>query len=357
MSNRNHLIIVSALIVVFTFVVRYVFTLIYQLPPQYSAEAEQIDILFDAHFWVIAFLFALVMVFMLYAVVVFQRKDGDDSDGEHFHGNTTLEIVWTVFPLVAVVVFGVWAHQILNNISEAAPNELTLNVTGYQWYWEFQFGGDSYTTNEGMTVEFTPEMVSTNEVYVPVGHTLNLQLHSKGLSPDDSGVNHAFWVPEFRVKRDLIVGHTYDLKVTPTEIGHYRLRCAELCGAGHAIMLAEFHVVSEEDWEIWLAEVAEGGLPGEKLYTQYGCVGCHSLDGTPMVGPTWQGLYGSERVFADGSTVVADDEYLYTSIVNANSQIVEGYSPNIMPQNFAEQMSEEEIQQIIEFIASLSESE
>ncbi len=187
-------------------------------------------------------------------------------------------------------------------------------------------------------------MGNSPELVLPVNRTIRLRMNS-----DD--VLHSFWVPEFRVKQDLVPGMETTLRITPTEVGEYRVRCAEICGFGHAEMLAPVRVVSQAEFEEWTAGFS-GALAqlspeerGGKWAVDYGCVACHSLDGSAMIGPTWQGLFGREETLEDGSTITVDEEYLRQSILNPNAQIVSGYGANVMPANFEEQfaMAEAEI--------------
>jgi cytochrome c oxidase subunit 2 len=168
-------------------------------------------------------------------------------------------------------------------------------------------------------------------------------------------VIHSFWVPEFRVKQDLLPVENpetdyFVLRFTPTEEGSYKVRCAEICGLQHSQMFATVRVMNQTDYDAWAAEIAskpgldelDGMTPearGEFWYVEFGCVGCHTLDGTPGAGPTWQGLYGREETLTDGSTITVDDIYLYQSIHEPNKQIVAGFNPNVMPQTFEDQFN------------------
>jgi len=134
------------------------------------------------------------------------------------------------------------------------------------------------------------------------------------------------------------------------------VRCAELCGIRHAYMESPVVVVSQADFDVWVAQ--QTGEPtdpverGRKWANQYGCLSCHSLDGTKLVGPTWLGLFGSQVKLADGRTVTADEAYIIESIRNPGAAIVEGY-PNIMPANVGQDLSDERIQDIIAFLKTL----
>ena len=147
------------------------------------------------------------------------------------------------------------------------------------------------------------------ELVLPVNRTIRLEL-----TTDD--VLHSFWVPEFRVKQDLVPGQLTTLRITPTEIGDYTIRCAEICGFDHANMRASISVISEADFANFVADqsVSIADLSkierGEKWATDYGCISCHTVDGNASVGPTWLGLYGSQESLEGGSAIEVDDEYI-----------------------------------------------
>lgn len=350
MNYGKHFAAVTGLVAVLSVAVYLLLRAIYQLPPAASAEAVGIDALFEAHFVLISFLFSLVVGFMLYSLVVFRRRPGDDSDGHHFHGHTGLEIVWTIIPLGLVIFFGVWGAQLLGDITEPKAEEIPVRVVGRQWSWFFEY----------------PELddLRSNELVLPVDRPIHLLMESED-------VIHSFWVPEFRVKQDLLPNQVRDLRFTPSEIGEYRLRCAEMCGAQHTNMLATVRVVSDADFETWSQEQSAGAdvvemTPeerGEIWYTQFGCNSCHSLDGTQIVGPSWQNLYGAERELESGETVVADEEYLRAAILDPHAELVEGFTA-VMPDNFEEQFAQEEeqyagevdiLQDLIAFIRAQSD--
>lgn len=331
MKNLRHILIVTALVIVTTVGLRLLFNWIFALPIAASAEAQPIDVLFNGHFWMIAFLFALIMVLMLYSAFVFRRQPEDETDGPHIHGNTALEIGWTIVPTFVVIGFGVWGAVVLNEITAPHPEEMVVNVVGKQWAWTFGYPEQ--------------ENIPSAELVLPVNRQILLKMNAED-------VLHSFWVPEFRVKQDLVPGRETELRITPTQVGNYKLRCAEICGTSHTQMLADVRVLSEEDFQAWVAEKQAAPKFGEMTPEERGafwhsnegfaCAGCHSLDGTPLAGPTWQGLYLRQEEMTDGTVVTADEEYITNSIYNPNAQIVQGYNPNIMPQIYEEQFAARE---------------
>lgn len=351
MKYGRHFAIVAVLIVIGSIVAYVLLESIYALPIAASEEADGIDALFRGHFILISFLFALVVVFLLYSVVVFRRRldEPEDVEGDHFHGHTGLEIAWTILPLMLVVVFGVWGARLLTDIIAPDENEVTINVVGQQWSWRFEYPehGD----------------ITSDELVLPVNRQIRLEMTSLD-------VLHSFWVPEFRVKQDLVPGQVHELRITPTIEGDYKTRCAEICGTSHAYMISDVRVLSEDDFQAWVEESSTSVAELEPVERgliwsqQFGCTGCHSTDGAALAGPTWQDLYGSEIQLASGETVTADEEYIVNSILAPNDDIHAGFAPGIMPQNFEERFAEEEakyggeviiIDDLILYIQSLSE--
>ena len=230
-NNRRHFIIATLLIIVCTWLVYEVLDSVLVKPVAAVAEAGPIDEMFDQHIWLIAFLFALVVVFMCYALIVFRAR-GDEGDGEHIHGNGTLEIVWTVVPCFILVYFGWYATTMLFDITKELPDEYVVSAEGRQWSWLFSYPDTGAVTE-----------VLVLEVDKPV------RMH---LTSDD--VLHNFWVPEFRVKQDTVPGKITYLRFTPTVIGEYRLVCAELCGRNHSGMEAVVRVVPSDEFKLWQSE-------------------------------------------------------------------------------------------------------
>ena len=333
----KHFIAVAVVVMILTALVGLGLNNAGLFPELASLQGKFIDELFQLHFWVIAFLFALIVGFMLYSIIVFRRKDGDESDAEHIEGNNALEVTWTVVPLITVLGVAVLGANTLAKVTAIDPQALEIKVIGQQWSWRFEY----------------PDTGVVSDVLVlPQGQQALLVMESVD-------VLHSFWVPEFRVKQDLMPGSTTEVRITPTELGDYTVRCAEVCGLNHTYMLADVQVVTEADFNVWLtAEAAVADDPvarGAKVYEQYGCNACHSLDGSEGVGPTFLNAYGRTVVLEDGSTVLADETYMYESIVDPNKQIVQGFAP-AMPQNFADQLTDEQISDVIEFIKSLSDN-
>ena len=233
-NDRQHFIRVGVLIIISTILMTWMLKLALPLPTKASAQAFTVDRVLDVHIVLISFFFSLVVVFMLYSLVVFRRRAGDTSEGEHFEGNTALEIVWTVVPLIVVLFLGYLGVRTLNAIVAPQPGEITVNVKGFQWAWTFDYPEGGFTS---------PELV------LPVNQPAVMEMTA-------TDVLHSFWVPEFRVKQDLVPGQTTHLRFTPVEVGEYKLRCAELCGLTHWNMLATVRVVPQDEYDAWMTEQA-----------------------------------------------------------------------------------------------------
>jgi cytochrome c oxidase subunit 2 len=277
-------------------------------------------------------LFALITFLMVYFVIRYRReKHPRPADIE---GSTWLEITWTVIPTLIVLTmfyYGLTGFQFLKKVPEGA---MVVKVIARQWSWLFEYENGAKDT----------------ELRVPVGKPVKLLLTSQD-------VIHGFYAPAFRIKQDAVPGMTTYLWFQPTQTGTYDVMCSQYCGLQHSHMLTKILVLSGEEYTKWYQEkeeevVAKGPTPGEQLYLTKGCAACHSIDGSPRVGPTWKGLYRkSIKVMTEGKerTVIADEAYLRRSIEDPNADISVGYPP-IMPK---EKLTEEEMKGLVNYIGSL----
>lgn len=197
-----------------------------------STAAGKIDTLLDVMIVLSSFVFALVMVLLVYALWKFKVKPGDESDGEPIHGNTRLEVAWTLIPTVIVLFAAGYSWKVLDDIESDQANPLTVSVFSQQFAWSFGYPGKDYAFSEG-------------ELHVPVGRQVHFKLHSLD-------VIHSFWVPEWRIKKDAVPGLVTTAKVTPDKEGTYQLVCTELCGFGHAAMRAKVVVESPAKFREWV---------------------------------------------------------------------------------------------------------
>jgi cytochrome c oxidase subunit 2 len=270
---------------------------------------------------------------------VFRRKKGDTTDAEHMEGNTKLEVTWTVIPLFLVMIFAYLGAVNLAETRRVDPQAMVIQVTARQWSWSFE-----YPAVNGVSV-------TSDELHLPVGKQVLLQMSSLD-------VIHSFWVPEFRVKQDVVPGRITEYRITPIQIGDYKVRCAELCGTSHAFMRAPVVVSTQADYDKWMSqqlEIAKKAAVtpegrGQALVAASGCAACHSINGSPGIGPTWLGLSGSQVKLSDGSTVTADDAYIHESIKSPQAKIVAGFETQLMPTS---PFTDAQINDIVAYIKTL----
>ena len=332
----RHFVVVGIFIVILTVLTYAGLMAVGLMPVAASAQAGPIDWLWNLEMMVISFLSALIIVPLIYSLIVFRRKKGDTQDAEHVEGNTNLEITWTVIPLFLVMVFAYLGAGNLSAIRRVDPEAMVVKVTGIQWSWKF---------------EYPAYGVTSTELHLPEGKQVLLQMTS-------NDVIHSFWVPEFRVKQDLVPGRITELRITPTLVGNYKVRCAELCGTSHAYMEGPVIVSAQADFDAWMAEqvkLAEEAAAtpegrGQALVLANGCAACHSVTGAAGIGPTWLGLFGHEVPLADGTTVTADEAYLHESIKAPQAKIVAGFENQLMP---TYGFTDEQINDIVAYIKTI----
>src|SRR5919106_731403 len=204
---------------------------------QASTAAKDIDRLLDVAIVLSSFVFSIVMVMLGYSIIKWRARPGDESDGAPIHGNTRLEIAWTVIPTVIVLFLVAYSWIVLDDIEAKEEDRMPVEVTAQQFAWTFDY----------------PEAgVTAKELHVPVDRQLELQLRAED-------VLHSFWVPEWRIKRDLVPGAPGasiddNIVVTPDREGTYSVICTELCGVGHATMRAKVVVEPEQEFQQWLSQ-------------------------------------------------------------------------------------------------------
>jgi cytochrome c oxidase subunit 2 len=304
-------------------------------PEPAAKSSSDIDTLYDVLLICSVPVFVLVMTIAIYSVVRFRAKPGDMGDGPPIHGNTKLEVFWVTVPFIMVTALAIYGWYTLDNIEAKQKNEMVVNVTGQQFTWTF---------------EYPEEKVQTKELVLPVNRAIEFKIRSKD-------VIHSFWVPQFRLKSDAVPGLTTHIRVTPDREGNYEVVCAELCGLGHSTMRQFVRVVPAGEFQSWLNDQKQpaggggggGGAAapsGEQLFTSNGCSGCHTLaaaGATAKVGPDL------------GKLGDVDAEFIRTSIVDPNADVTKGYKPDIMPQDFGDKLSEEELDALVKYLLESQE--
>ncbi|MCB9708384.1 MAG: cytochrome c oxidase subunit II [Myxococcales bacterium] len=293
-----------------------------QLPLPASTFAGGYDLLFYFLFWLSAVFFVGVCAAALYFVVRYRRRVDTERPGPTAE-NKILEYAWTFLPIIPLAMLFHFGFKGYIDGVVAPGDAIDIRVKARQWSWEFVYPDG--TSSPGVLA-------------VPVHRPVRLIMSSED-------VIHSFFVPEFRVKRDVVPGMYSTLWFEATRTGEFTAFCAEYCGAppnqtqsGHFGMLAKVKVLSEPAYAQWLKEL--GGPPagktpeqwGEMLYTQYACITCHSnKPGVQLVGPNFVGLWSKTETLESGDTVVVDENYIRESILDPNKKRVKGFTGIVMP--------------------------
>ncbi|MFQ6027200.1 MAG: cytochrome c oxidase subunit II [Dehalococcoidia bacterium] len=257
--------------------------------------AEKQLLLFNTLLWVMVAVFIGVEGVLLYAIIKYRRRPGQDLPPQT-HGNTPLEITWSIIPTVLILGLGIWSVFTLFEIDQPPRNADTLDVTvvGHQWWWEFQ-----YHDADGSG----KKIVTANELRIPVNRAVSLDLQS-------ADVIHSFWVPKLAGKVDVVPTRNNRMWIQADQTGMFFGQCAEFCGTAHALMKFRVEVLSPDDFNQWVADFGEppqvsgGAQRGQEIFLDVGkggCMICHTIDGTPAVGTRGPSLTG----LANRSTVGA----------------------------------------------------
>jgi len=305
------------------------------LPTSASKQADRINFTYWFATVICLVIFAVVAAILVYAVINFRAKPGDWSDGPPVHGNTTIEIVWTVIPAVLVTAISVASAVVLAQNGSAGSNPLVVRVLAQQFAWTFQYSNGT----------------SSPILRLPLDRTVKLQITA-------ADVLHSFWVPEFGQKQDAVPGQVNDLVITPTRTGTFPVICTELCGLGHSTMRSTTIVMNKADFDKWLAGTKTppqpgggGGTAASVIFTKNGCGACHTFKPVPgatgKVGPDLDQL--SESAKAAGQDLVP---FIKQSIVDPNAYIAKGYQPGVMPGTFASTIPASQLNALVAYIAA-----
>jgi len=299
-------------------------------PERAATTASEVDAVFY-FILLVTGLFALgVWVAMLYLAIRYRRRSEHDRPRE-IEGSLVLELAWTLVPLGLMMTMFVWGAKVYFHLNRPPDDAMTVTVVAKRWMWKLQ-----HPTGQR----------EINELHVPLGRAVRLVLTSEDTI-------HSFFVPAFRIKKDVLPGRYNVAWFRATKLGTYHLFCAEYCGTEHARMGGRIVVMEPGAYQAWLAAGPQPETPvaaGERLFTALNCVSCHQPD-SAVRGPSLPGVFGRTVRLAGGDTVVADDAYLRESIVNPAARIVAGYQP-VMP-TFQGQVSEEQLIALVAYLRSL----
>jgi len=303
-------------------------------PEQASTMAGRVDALFFFLIGVAVFFVSLIFFLVVFFAVKYRRRSEDERPMP-ITGNLALEIFWIVVPLGLTMVMFIWGALLFFDTYHPPKNAVEINVVAKQWMWKAQHP-------QGQR--------EINELHVPVGQAIKLMLTSED-------VIHDFFVPAFRIKKDVLPGRYTTMWFQATKPGAYHLFCAQYCGTQHSGRIGRSVVMEPADYVRWLGGGATGVSmteAGEKLFQRLGCSTCHRPDGTGQ-GPSLVGLFGKPVELQGGKTVTADENYIRESILDPRAKITARYQP-VMP-IFKGLVSEEGILQLIAYIKSLERQE
>ena len=301
-------------------------------PQQASEQAGPIDALYFFLVAVSAFFTLLIAVLVTVFAVKFRRRH-DREVGKAIHGSLALELLWTFIPLGITMVMFVWGAQVFFHMTRAPKGAMEIYVVGKQWMWK---------------AEHMDGAREINELHVPIGRPVKLIMGSED-------VIHSFFIPDFRVKADVIPGRYNTLWFTATKPGRYHIFCTQYCGTKHSAMIGTVTAMDAADYQAWLSGGASGGTMAEngaKLFSDLSCNTCHLENGQGR-GPVLKGLYGKQILITGGQTVTMDDAYIRESVLHPQAKVVAGFQP-IMP-TFQGLVTEEQLLQLIAYIKSLSQ--
>lgn len=297
--------------------------------------------------------FVAVNLFVAWAIFRYRHRDGHRAAYEPHNRRLEAWLIGiTTVGIAAMLAPGLFVYA---KLIDPPSNAMVVEVVGQQWQWRFRLPGPdgrlgtsdpSYVTADN-PLGLNPKdpanqdnrIVDAPELHLLVGVPVKLLLRAKD-------VLHDFYVPPFRTRMNMVPGMITQMWLTPTQTGRFDILCAQLCGVGHSNMRGVVVVDDRPAYDAWVAKLptfaalqaqhAGGGAldplaaKGKLLAQAKGCAGCHSVDGSAGVGPTWHGLYGKTETFQDGSTAKVDDAYLATFIRNPTERVPKGFAP-LMP--------------------------
>jgi cytochrome c oxidase subunit 2 len=301
-------------------------------PDQASTYAPEVDHLYLFLVGLTIFFTVLISGAILFFFVKY-RRHANDAIPRPIEGSIILESAWSIIPFIICLFIFAWGAKIYLEQYTIPNDALDVYVVGKQWMWKFQHP-------EGQR--------EINELHIPVGRKIRFVMATED-------VIHSFFIPAFRMKEDIVPGPNRYTTVwaEPTMTGRFHIFCSEYCGTSHSGMVGWVTVMSDKDYEAWLAGGAAEGTMAERgatLFQSLGCITCHRSDAQGQC-PRLEGKYGTEETMNTGQKVLVDDNYIRESVLLPQAKIVAGYQP-IMP-SFQGQVSEEQLQMLIAYIKSI----
>jgi cytochrome c oxidase subunit 2 len=312
----------------------------FQMPPQMSTTAVAVDDVYYFIYWLSVILFVAITGMVVYFSWKYKRRPGVKAAPTGH--NIPLEVAWTIAPIFILIVLFHWGFKGYMNLAISPVDAMEVRVRGFQWGWDFEY----------------PNGAHSPELQVPVNKPVRLVMSS-------SDVLHSFFVPQFRIKKDLVPGMYTTVWFEATQLGDADVFCAEYCGGrgaegkdtGHWSMLTKVKILTQDEFDKWL-EQSKGPREGEsladwgaRLHSEKNCKQCHSVDGSAGAGPTWKGIWGQTGHPTSAGPVTVDENYVRESILEPQAKIVTGFPP-VMP-TYKGIVDDKEIDAIIAYMKTL----
>ena len=299
---------------------------------QLITTTQAVDPVFIFIFGASLVLLVAITTAMLWFVVRYHRSRAPQPTSQQ-EGSLWLEIVWTALPTLLVLAMFYYGWSGYLSLRNVPPGALQVTAVARMWSFSFQYANGK----------------TSSKLYVPVGRPVQVNLESRD-------VLHGFYMPAFRIKRDTVPGMKNHVWFVATKPGSYDIFCSEYCGTNHSAMISSAEAIPPEQFEKWLA--GEKGEHSEEkeglaLLEKYGCLGCHSLDGTKKIGPSFKGIFGRKTTVTRGGkqeVVTSDEAYLKESIQTPAAAVVEGFPP-IMPATA--DLKAEEVDDLVQYLKGL----
>lgn len=293
---------------------------------------EGVDWVFKLIFGISIFFLVLITGTMIYFAYRYNRKRHPKA--EQIKDNIAMEITWITIPVIIVLFLFYYGFEAFQPMIWVPKNAMQVKVIARMWQWNFEYPGKKVS----------------GELVLPLNKAVKLNLFSED-------VVHGFFIPDFRVKEDVVPGKDNYMWFRPQKIGVYEILCTAYCGLRHSYMGSKVRVVSQEDFDKWLSAIpaSTSEPPGLTIMKKNACIGCHSLDGSKLVSVSFKGLYGkTENVTTDGKArkVKVDDAYIVSSVFEPDRDLVSGYSKGIM-KSYKGLISQEEMNKVTEYLKTV----
>lgn len=298
-----------------------------------------VDTAFVVIFAVAFFFLISITATMIYFVFRYNKKRNPIAT--QIKGSTTLEIIWTVVPIIIVLgLFYVgWAGW--HPMTKVPKDAFTITAEARMWQFSFIY----------------PDGKREKNLIVPQGQPVRLKLKSLD-------VIHSLYIPSFRVKEDMVPGNEKEMWFIPQKLGDFDVFCAEYCGLNHSYMLSTVKVLSDSAFQSWYVDttkvvqttVESPSMAGYNLMQETGCFACHSINGSKLVGPSYKGIWGEKvlvKTAKGNKEVTVDAEYIKRSVYDPNAEVVVGYNTGLML-SYKDQLSDKDIELIVEYLKTLS---